>query len=460
MRFFLFGLSIALAASALASPLRVQGTRFIDKYGRQVLLRGVNVSGAAKVPPFQVIRGPEDFAPLRAWGFNAIRLLFNWEAFESVRDQYDNDYLQYYLRVIRWAALHKLYVIVDIHQDAYSRYSVAGCGEGFPAWALPPEQVAMEPKNDESCASWFLSAITDLDMHAAWHHFYKNTWGVRDKYLRMLRKLSKAVADEPNVVGIDLMNEPWGEEETELFELYKDAAEVVRREMPNTILFLSPVALTSLVLKTSTLPKIKGRNIVHSTHFYDPEILAGSWSQWALDQAIGSWKSIEAQWKSPIFIGEFGARPDLSDASGYLDNIYNHLDQGLYSGAIWVYSPSWNSTTKDGWNVEDLSINDERGQLRGAYRPRPFVEKTPGELLRMAWDREQLKLTFAYKPKGFWPFSDIVVPANLRWIGLGVQNRSRSCLSLTANRIRCTGDLDRSAGVIKVVLQFEEKPAD
>ncbi len=431
----------------------MEGDRFVDREGRHVILRGVNVSGASKVPPFKVIRGAKDLFPLRRWGFNSIRLLFNWEAFEPQKDRYDLSYLRYYVSVIRWAALYDLYVIVDIHQDAYSRFTANGCGEGFPKWTLPRDLVAAEPKNDESCKTWFLSAVADKEMHKAWTEFYRNTGGVRDEYLQMIRKLSRAVAGERNVVGIDLMNEPWGEEETELHALYEDAAKEVRRELPGAILFLSPVALTSLALKVSTLPPINDANIVHAAHYYDPGLLTNSWTKEALQQSAQTWKDILAVWQTPLFLGEFGANPSLPKAGAYVDNIYKLLDDELYSGALWVYSPTWNPETKDGWNHEDLSISDDKGELRGVYRPRPFVEKTSGTLLEMKWNPFLKSLSFRYKPKGLGSF-DLVIPSNLRWKGFAVSTRGYQCQEQRPNRLRCSAPSVRAGRETKVTIHF------
>ncbi|MBC7530746.1 MAG: cellulase family glycosylhydrolase [Oligoflexus sp.] len=454
---FLLVLSSFLPAASLASPLRVEGSRFIDRAGRQVILRGVNVSGASKLPPFQVIRAAKDLWPLRGWGFNTIRLLFNWEAFEPEKDRYDLGYLRYYLKVIRWAAFYDLYVIVDIHQDAFSRYTAKGCGEGFPKWTLPPDLIAAEPKNDEVCKAWFVSAIADKDMHAAWSAFYLNTGGVRDQYLALVRKLSHAIAHERNVIGIDLMNEPWGEEETELHALYEDAAKEVRQELSDTILFLSPVALTSLGLKVSTLPRIDDPNIVHAAHFYDPGLLTNSWSKGALEQTALTWKTILGEWQTPLFVGEFGASPSLPRAADYLDNIYDLLDQELYSGALWVYTPTWNPETKDGWNQEDLSISDDKGQLRGAYRPRPFVERTPGILVDMRWNRLLQNLSFSYQPRGFGGFFDLVIPRNFKLSGFGISDRNLACKKLDRDRLRCSTQRQHSDRLIKVSVWFKEK---
>ena len=147
------------APQPTAAPLRAEGSHFKDPAGRVVLLRGVNATGDAKVPPFRPLATPGLLAPLPGWGLNTVRLLFNWEAFEPTRCHYDDSYLAYYEQVVSEARALGLYVIVDFHQDAYSRFSLGGCGEGFPSWAVVSSVALQTPKNDASCSGWGASII-------------------------------------------------------------------------------------------------------------------------------------------------------------------------------------------------------------------------------------------------------------------------------------------------------------
>ncbi len=115
---------LLLLAPALVSAgeLRVEGAQLRDAAGGAVILRGVNVAGNSKVPPFRGITDPRQLDPLPGFGMNLVRLLFTWEAYEPEPGVYDAAYLDYYVTTARAAAARGLYVVVDFHQDAYSRF--------------------------------------------------------------------------------------------------------------------------------------------------------------------------------------------------------------------------------------------------------------------------------------------------------------------------------------------------
>ena len=146
--------------------VRISGDRFVDEHGRTLLLRGVNLSGGCKLPsqpltvsssgipieedggkaffnhraisfvgrPFPLERADEHFSRLRLWGFTFLRLLVTWEAIEHAGPgEYDNDYLQYLLAVVRRAQKYGITVFIDPHMDCWSRFTG---GDGAPGWTL------------------------------------------------------------------------------------------------------------------------------------------------------------------------------------------------------------------------------------------------------------------------------------------------------------------------------------
>jgi aryl-phospho-beta-D-glucosidase BglC (GH1 family) len=123
----------------------IENEWFVDEKGRKVLLRGVNLGGGSKVPskpngathihtdftsrddsfvgrPFPLEDAHDHFRRIKHWGFNSLRFVITWEAIEhdSPR-QYDGEYLDYVEEVLKIAEEHRLYIIIDPHQDAWSR---------------------------------------------------------------------------------------------------------------------------------------------------------------------------------------------------------------------------------------------------------------------------------------------------------------------------------------------------
>lgn len=169
-----------------SSELSVRGRHFIGADGRVVILRGVNLSGGAKQPPFlHFSTGIEELDRLEAWGLNVIRLLFIWEAYEPERGHYDERYLDQVTGIVD--AAHKLgiYTIIDMHQDSFSRYIDrgwgSGCGIGFPAWVTGARASA---QTAPSCGPmWAVKTATNQAMHQAYTDFYADRLGARTAYL-------------------------------------------------------------------------------------------------------------------------------------------------------------------------------------------------------------------------------------------------------------------------------------
>lgn len=366
-------------ATAAPAPLRAQGRYFKDADGRVVLLRGVNATGDAKVPPFRGITDPTMLDALPQWGLNVVRLLFTWEAFEPERCQYDEAYLAYYEQVVRWAAERGVYVIVDFHQDAYSRYVNDGCGEGFPAWAVPSNLKLDVPVNDDSCKGWATRALLSTKNHAAWRAFHADKEGALTRYTEMARAVAERMGKHPNVIGYDIMNEPWGSH-TELLAMYNKVGSALRERHPSSILFFSPNAIVSLGYFSDIIDIPPFENAAYSPHYYDTTVMGlRNWLGFDPGRPLGRMLHKANSRQSPMLLGEFGSPIDSRRGADYLEAIYGWLDEAFVSGAQWSYTPQWSADKKDGWNAEDFSII-ANGQMRPAlFKPRPYPQKTAGE---------------------------------------------------------------------------------
>lgn len=91
-------------------------------------------------------------------------------------------------------------------------------------------------------------------MRDGFKRFYENEDGLFDNYLTYWEKVGQKFKGNDNVIGFDLLNEPWpasiGESEefdTTLFSLYETIGETIRQIDSDKILFFQPSAFPGVV---------------------------------------------------------------------------------------------------------------------------------------------------------------------------------------------------------------------
>lgn len=144
--------------------------------------------------------------------------------------------------------------------------------------------------------------------------------------------------------------------------------------------------MTDIGKQTSLFSRPVEGEIVYAPHFYDASIaIVKAYTTPVLATiAFENMRQVSDSWKPPFFVGEFGAPETPTDSFKYIELIYDLLDQHLASGAQWNFTPTWNSNTLDGWNVEDFSIVADSTNVRpNLFRPRPYAEKISGRPISM-----------------------------------------------------------------------------
>jgi len=147
----------------------------------------------------------KDFAKMHAWGMNCIRLGIIWDGIEPEPGKYDDAYLDGVAKRVAWAAQHGLYVFLDMHQDLFSGLYA----DGAPAWATLHED---RPHNQGGV--WSDAYLISPAVQVAFDNFWANApapdgVGIQDHYAAAWRHVAKRFAEDPTVIGYDIMNEPF-----------------------------------------------------------------------------------------------------------------------------------------------------------------------------------------------------------------------------------------------------------
>lgn len=201
--------------------LRVADGRIVDVQDRTVLLRGVAVIGLGdyfqgnpEVPSSAGVT-ERDLDQIAALGMNVIRLLVHWSALEPARGVFDDAYLARARQVVDWARARGLYVILDMHQEAWGKYVATAPDQDCPApfstnpgWDGAPEWATI---TDGKWRCRFMARELSPAVMTAWESFWDDREGIQTELIGVWAWLARTFRDDPTVAGYDLLNEPnWG----------------------------------------------------------------------------------------------------------------------------------------------------------------------------------------------------------------------------------------------------------
>lgn len=187
------------------NPISVSGNRFIDSFGRQVILNGINKVNKNQKMNYTDSDSLSSYEQLARFGFNCIRLGIIWDGVEPQPGKYDEKYLDKIEERVKWAAQNGIYVLLDMHQDLYSvLYS-----DGAPVWATLNEN-----QPHVTGAVWSDAYFESSAVQKAFDNFWINKpaadgIGVQDHYANMWKHIAQRFANNKSVIGFDIMNEPF-----------------------------------------------------------------------------------------------------------------------------------------------------------------------------------------------------------------------------------------------------------
>ncbi|MFF5954899.1 cellulase family glycosylhydrolase [Streptomyces luteogriseus] len=431
----LFGsVSVAGVPPATAAPppgslwfddpaLTVRDGRFTDAHGREIVLRGYNVSGETKLAenkglPFASVADARKSATaLRALGGgNTVRFLLSWAYAEPERGQVDTAYLAAATDQMKAFLDAGIRVYPDFHQDLYSRYLFDTdswyTGDGAPKWAVDAGNYP-----DESCGIclfWGQNITQNEAVKRATYDFWHNAQGVQDAFLATARKTMAYVqqhlsADQfKGIAGFDPYNEPhagvydsgqssrtWEKDVLwPFYEKFRDRMDAAGwRDKPA---FVEPNLFWNAnldfqkqeggLLDAGEL----GPRYAFNTHFYDQKAISGvfMWGKAADGQYAGDFRTVRdraAAAQTAAVVSEFGhpLAGNVSDkAPTVLKAMYQALDSRL-KGADWWSDPAASGAVLSGsqwqWDIYN-------GRHRELMNGNPDKVLTTGD----AWNDEDL----------------------------------------------------------------------
>lgn len=279
----------------------------VDSYGRQRLFHGVNVVYKS-FPYFPITDhfdsrwsfSQEDMQLLQEWGLNVVRLGVMWPGVEPTRNEYNETYLDLVEQVIANMSDYGIYALIDCHQDAFSEKF---CGEGVPLWAAQPNTTTFTGfpmpvdlpydvdengvPTPEDCAkrNWadYYPTIADS---TAFQNLYDNYDGLLDSFAAYWQKLASIFAKYDNVIGYELINEPWAgdiyarpdlfvptvADKENLAPMYDQLNTAIRQVDDQHLIFFEPVTWDDLGVGFEHVPggdDYKNRSVL-SYHIYIP----------------------------------------------------------------------------------------------------------------------------------------------------------------------------------------------
>ncbi len=311
------------------------GSEYIaDSQGRALQLRGVNIktqnpAGSAS---------DEVLDAIAARGFNLLRLSLFWEQLEPEQGNYDQDYLDDIDAVITAAEERGIWVVVSFHQDTFG--SAFG-GHGIPPWATKDDGLPFEPTGS------FLTDYLQPGVQAAWENLYEDP-EIRAAQATTWTHVAEEYSDHPNVIGYDLLNEPFGKiregetlftaaervERVQLTAMYQRLTDAIRTADERSWMFIEAPNLASLGIATS-LGQVDDDRVVFFPHLYNSEIeleiYNGSGNPSGYDEAFfDSWASAITTYTDkypvPMMVGEWGVPTPYPGIDRYIASVLDTLE--------------------------------------------------------------------------------------------------------------------------------------
>lgn len=367
----------------------LNGTRFINESGREIILHGVNVLCREAELGHLYPNFENAFPFFKRMGFNLLRFGIFWHGVEPQPGVYDEAYLKRVKEIVNFAESYNIYIILDMHQDLFAQKYI----DGAPDWACLDDGLS----HPENCTIWYNAYLESDAIIRAADNFWANApaedgVGLLDHYSAMWEKIAETFVACPNVIGFEPMNEPF------MGSIAREAFGHATRKMmeknpsfdltkPETISLEEQAAFMGIVSerflefdrttlmdyyrrmqaairKYSDKPIVTGGNIYCSTniptgierladgnqiyapHGYDSVVDSThyeSFSKTNVELLYEEKRRGQERLGLPTIVGEWGAFPSAEFTNDLIKHMNGILEKNLWGSAYCEYRPGMES---------------------------------------------------------------------------------------------------------------------
>ncbi|KAI1916557.1 hypothetical protein LOZ52_002830 [Ophidiomyces ophidiicola] len=405
--------------------------QIVDEFGRTRFFHGTNA--VKKGPPYYlpskwqpgvVSFGERDVQNMRDLGMNIVRLGHSWAGAEPVRGQYNETFFDIMKKQTKLAEDHGIYVLVDVHQDLLAQQF---CGNGVPEWFVKsnwvkkwqmyPWPLKLKPFPVDSngfpsppsicgtiewSVTYFSAAVAD-----AFDRFYRNHDGLADAFAAYWKKLASVYVKTTNIVGYNLLNEPWvgntwrnptllipGLADRKVFQPLWDRVSTQIRTVDNDTLIWFEGATFDILSGFEKVPLGDGSKAVHSFHYYRPPQLG------TIADTLYNRRKDSQRLKTAGVLTELWFKTGDAKTMRGMEDAMSATDEKMVSWIGWTYDHLYNGTT--GQPYPELA----------RHYSRPYPAAVAGNPKSYHFDPSSgtFKLVFIVDPKIKAP-TELILPA-------------------------------------------------
>jgi len=164
--------------------------------------------------------------------------------------------------------------------------------------------------------------------------WFRPEW--QDRAAALWKAVASRYADEPTVLGYDLMNEPWGAQTPKVLHDFHDRLYKTIREVDSRHIIVMEEGYKQLW--TFPSPARRGwTNVVYSLHFYMPRDKGTQPFESLARRLMPQWYLLMRSYNVPLFVGEFSSQTEEGGGAAAMEIAFREMNRYGFHWAPWTY---------------------------------------------------------------------------------------------------------------------------